>query len=240
MQVTRQIPWARILIEGAAIVASILLAFWIDAWWGGRQERQEERQYLIALKSDFEQTRRNLERSIESHRQASKQVLELLEIVKGPRDSLSNSELVSYMSAVFTMDYPTVVTGTYRDMVNSGDLRLIQSDELRLKLADFEGVWDAYRENVVEEVWDQWNLIQVPYLMPHIEVVSLYPDGYRGFAFPGEVDPIDRDQLWNLEFQNLLSVAVIGDVDMILQGQELLEIVYKILMLLEEVAQGIS
>jgi hypothetical protein len=125
-------------------------------------------------------------------------------------------------------------------MVNSGDLRLIQSDELRLKLADFEGVWDAYRENVIEEVWDQWNLIQAPYLMPRIDLVSLYPDGYRGVAFPGKPDPIDRDQLWNQEFQNLLSVAIIGDVDVILGGEYVLEIVSEILTLLDQAIQAAS
>ena len=30
--VTRQIPWLRVFVEGVVIVASILLAFGIDAW----------------------------------------------------------------------------------------------------------------------------------------------------------------------------------------------------------------
>ena len=36
------------------IVISILLAFGIEAWWDGRQERVEERQALEALARDFE------------------------------------------------------------------------------------------------------------------------------------------------------------------------------------------
>ena len=36
----RQIPWRRILIEGAVIVVSILLAFSIDTWWNDRIEHQ--------------------------------------------------------------------------------------------------------------------------------------------------------------------------------------------------------
>lgn len=35
----RQIPWLRIVAEGIAIVASILPAFGIQAWWEGRVER---------------------------------------------------------------------------------------------------------------------------------------------------------------------------------------------------------
>ncbi len=39
---TRQIPWLRVFVEGVVIVASILLAFGIQAWWDGVQERAEE------------------------------------------------------------------------------------------------------------------------------------------------------------------------------------------------------
>ena len=46
---TPQIPWARVLVEGVVIVASILLAFGIDAWWEQRQDREEERRILQAL-----------------------------------------------------------------------------------------------------------------------------------------------------------------------------------------------
>ena len=38
---TKQIPWFRVFVEGAVIVASILLAFGIEAWWDGVQEREE-------------------------------------------------------------------------------------------------------------------------------------------------------------------------------------------------------
>ncbi len=44
---SRQVPWLRVLVEGVVIVGSILLAFGIDAWWKGREERRAER--LLAL-----------------------------------------------------------------------------------------------------------------------------------------------------------------------------------------------
>jgi hypothetical protein len=34
----RTVPWKHIAVEAAAIVASILLAFAIDAWWDARAE----------------------------------------------------------------------------------------------------------------------------------------------------------------------------------------------------------
>ena len=43
----------RLLGEGGAIVASILLAFAIDAWWDEREIRIEEQQVLHSLHDEF-------------------------------------------------------------------------------------------------------------------------------------------------------------------------------------------
>lgn len=42
MKQSRSIPWPRIFAEGTIIVASILLAFWIDAWWDGSLKSPDE------------------------------------------------------------------------------------------------------------------------------------------------------------------------------------------------------
>jgi hypothetical protein len=49
-----QIPWFRVFVEGVVIVGSILLAFGIEAWWDGRQERQEVAQSLELIARDLE------------------------------------------------------------------------------------------------------------------------------------------------------------------------------------------
>ncbi len=54
MNTERKIPWPRIAVEGVAIVASILLAFSIDAWWGDRQQREAEQVVLQALLDDLQ------------------------------------------------------------------------------------------------------------------------------------------------------------------------------------------
>jgi hypothetical protein len=53
MTETQKIPWKRIGIEASAIVASILLAFAIDAWWEERQDRKMERDDLERLHAEF-------------------------------------------------------------------------------------------------------------------------------------------------------------------------------------------
>ncbi len=53
MPSTRNVPWFRIAAEGAVVVASILLAFAIDARWDERLERSAEREELSRLQAGF-------------------------------------------------------------------------------------------------------------------------------------------------------------------------------------------
>lgn len=53
MTESQNIPWKRLSVEAAAIVASILLAFAIDAWWGDRQRDEAERVVLQTLLEDL-------------------------------------------------------------------------------------------------------------------------------------------------------------------------------------------
>ena len=47
------IQWKRLSVEAAAIVASILLAFAIDAWWAEQQDRRAESEILSRLHTEF-------------------------------------------------------------------------------------------------------------------------------------------------------------------------------------------
>ena len=48
-----EIPIKHLSAEAAAIVLSILLAFWIDASWEERQDRENEQVVLAALVEEF-------------------------------------------------------------------------------------------------------------------------------------------------------------------------------------------
>ena len=60
----------RVALEVVVIVGSILLAFWIQAWWDGRQAAALEQELLTSLADGFEENRRQAEAVIgEARRQ---------------------------------------------------------------------------------------------------------------------------------------------------------------------------
>lgn len=61
------IPWTRIAAEGVAVVASILLAFAIDARWDSTLEGREEQELLTNLHRESGENRTQLGVRIRNH-----------------------------------------------------------------------------------------------------------------------------------------------------------------------------
>lgn len=57
----RIIPWKRIGVEAAAIVASILSAFAIDAWWDARVDLSRSKAQLRTLEIEFGEVEAHLQ-----------------------------------------------------------------------------------------------------------------------------------------------------------------------------------
>ncbi len=143
----RSVPWLRVFAEGAVIVLSILLAFGIDAWWEGRQERAEEREALEALADDFDAAARELESErllVDSLLTASHAILRWT----GPdADSRHVDSLALVLPELSRMPNYQPPTGTLDALVGSGDLRLIRSDTLRAALASFQNRLAAHKRS---------------------------------------------------------------------------------------------
>ncbi len=133
---TRQTAWPRIFPEAAAIIVSILVAFWIDAWWEERAQRTAELEYLVALREDVEATQEMIGERIIYVGERFRSVNQVLEAVSDI-DAQSVPDSISKMLGdVYGIRGFTPVIATYQDMVNSGNLRIIRDKRLRLAMAE--------------------------------------------------------------------------------------------------------
>jgi len=58
---------AQMVRDGAAVLAAILVAFGLDAWWGNRDQAAETRELLIAIRGEFQDAAANLDSIIVSN-----------------------------------------------------------------------------------------------------------------------------------------------------------------------------
>ena len=133
------IPWTRISVEAAAIVASILLAFSIDAWWGNVQDRAEEREILSLLRAEFEANQTVLTRTAGIHRLNLGAMREIISVSE-TGISVDDETLGSlFLQAAGTPHY-NPATGALAATISSGRIELIRNIELRNRLAGWDSV----------------------------------------------------------------------------------------------------
>ena len=97
---SKEIPWIRIAAEGGAIVISILLAFWIEAWWSDRQSDLDERDYLSTLEIVLIDYRSNFEGNMHYISSIRNSNRTLLDAAVNPDVRLSDDELDQLISSL--------------------------------------------------------------------------------------------------------------------------------------------
>ena len=145
-----RLPWKRIVVEGGAIIVSILLAFAIDAWWDAVQDRARERQALVGLQEEFTENRRRLEGNMGRHARTQAASVALIEL-SDARSEVPADSLARLLRAVFVDAYSYNPSGgVLEGLIASGELRLIRSQDLRGLLATWPG---QLEENSEDEAW---------------------------------------------------------------------------------------
>jgi hypothetical protein len=228
----QKINWRQAIADVVLLAIGVGLALVANSWIDNVRERAEEMQYLKALERDFKETRSSCIETIEANRSTLESNIEFLGILNGPREGVPSDRIIELLARAFRIKQIAPAMGAYHDMVNSGDLRLLQNARLRLALAKFEGSLGSH-QRVEAEGLEQWNLMQAPYLVEHIDLGNLSPQGYRGLHFSVGAKTPECDVLWAGEFANLLIITVISRQDIVVSSQDLLVQIEDILQLIE-------
>ena len=214
MNTDRKIPWRRIAVEGVAIIASILLAFSIDAWWGDRQQREAEQVVLQALLDDL-QVKQVLLADMDRFSNAIfKSAETLLRMAAGteqkPDEDTINRLIIdtSWVSSEALWD-----SAPLNLLVAGGSLSLVSNPRLVQELAALQVAIErvrfhyrndaAFHENVMTPfLIANANMAQLSTSMRHRpgqpEITATFPD--LGFT----TDFLASELLSTVEFQNIL------------------------------------
>lgn len=140
-----------VALEATLIVASILLAFAIDAAWDGREQARRERDLLMALRADFQRNELLLEdaRSIHlRYRSAAVSFLEHTAPGAAPATGAVPDDVLIGLVSWHTYD---PILGSLGSAIASGQLALIRDDGLRALLAGWvDSVEDLNELEIVD------------------------------------------------------------------------------------------
>lgn len=139
--------WLRIGAEAFAIVAGILIAFAIDAWWQERQDDRWQREQLVALRDEFEANLSSLDWVVRMDEHIAGNIDVLLDEA-GRRQIGDTFELPnSTLASLIHWRTSDISTGSLDALLASGRLGDIDDDAIRLKLAE----WPSNVHDVQED-----------------------------------------------------------------------------------------
>ena len=186
-------------VEGLVIVASILLAFAIDALWNERQERERMFEYLTALEGEFLAARDEILEQISDHRA---QLVFIDELLTGLAAGEPEEYLISRLRRIYGLYVYGPAHPVFEDLANAGAVNVLRSPDLRFALLRYGQTRD-FLNALADREAELWHGYMHPYLIEHTDILAQAseqaPDGLMP-RFPSGIGALYDDRT----FQNLL------------------------------------
>lgn len=160
---SEEIPWKKFAVEGFVIVASILLAFGIDAWWQERQERQFEQEALVGLQEEYRGHRDMLAR----HKSLHDEIVRAVEILmKACERGYYEPDQIPIDRALYLSRLPPTADlgdGVAASLISSGRIEILSNRVLRHEITGWKSVLDELVDDQLT-AGDAIMGLMIPYL----------------------------------------------------------------------------
>ena len=230
MTATQNIPWARLAVEATAIVASILLAFAIDAWWSDREIDQWQTAQLRALRDEFSANLELLDIIVQTHDSTARSLESLISQIRDTNDTIQVTVSDAALVALIAWRTSDISTGTLDSLLSSGKLAEIDNSDIQQSLA----AWPSEVGNAQEDE------ILARDFVENVVVQSLLGQGvlepaYRSRPLPGDLDEeIETDSTTTFSISpELIDLATIRIIHSQMASQSISQLRVRIRQILE-------
>jgi hypothetical protein len=122
------------------VVVGILAALWLDAWWQGRLDRQEEAFLLVGLREEFLANRQQLADHIGTWEYLVGAVDRARQLMGREVPQSEAGNVLDAFRGTLSMRFFDPRQGQLSSLINSGKLGLVSNPSLRAKIADWPGL----------------------------------------------------------------------------------------------------
>lgn len=205
-------------VQVILMVTSILIAFWVDTWWQGKQDIKKEDAYLSALESELEENRAKYNAHLQVLNDDIKTTNAFLSLLQeNQTGDIPPDSLQKYLWPLITVETLSPTRAALDDLVNSGGMQYIRSDILRRQIATYKQSFefDFDKQQMTAELWSKTlsvfnlNNINLSQLVPARPEKSL--DSRRSVQvprmnFPSNFSALDRKKYANRLTQRILLI----------------------------------
>ena len=139
--------------EISIVVAGVLIAFALNAWWAERVALRTEQVHLRSLVTDFERNVGSLRALVQRQERVERACVDLLRLARTEPVASSDS-IRPLLGQVFSSVRFEPAMGAYEGLLNSAGLTLIRDADLRSSLAGFAALMKGrYSERFSDELY---------------------------------------------------------------------------------------
>ena len=227
------IRWRSALLEGAAVLLGILIAFGIQAWWDVQRDQAEQRAYLQAMHTELEANQGHINEDLDSIALWIDRSREHLESVARPGASPTYEQVVEMMWSTGPQVPPPLARAALDDLVSSGGFQVIESPELRRALAAYQRALELDAAEALE-VREYFTGEVRTYHIEHGSFSEAPWEEYVRIPETSESFRLDVDRFaGNRTYANLLTVRMVSFTNLRDTHEELLEHIEGLMPLIE-------
>lgn len=123
------------LREFAVIVLGVVCALAAQAWWESRQEAEREQGSVKQLVADTEENQRRLAWALEQDGKSLAAASRMMDVFEGRDTAATQAQVAQWVGEAASSSEFRAVTGTFRSLIGTGDLRLLRDEKLRSRIA---------------------------------------------------------------------------------------------------------
>jgi hypothetical protein len=209
---SEDIPWKRLTAEAIAIVASILLAFWIDAWWEQRVETNLAIEHLQAFEIELIANTERLDAAIQKVNSGLRHLNAAMTILADPDIEHLPESIQSDIGESLWFQENANVMSAYHELVNSKSFGSLQNGALTKSIGNY-GLRVESLEGMYVFQGESYLAVVLPALSQHLALSNLgwakYDDAFGQSDEDNHKDletqfSVNEDELRSREFLNVL------------------------------------
>lgn len=189
----REIPWSRVGIEMVVIVASILMAFGIEAWWQSGQERKAVAELRELVRVQMTANVEMLEADIEDALEAEASLRAAVRAISPDPGTITADSLWSLIAGGWEMRDENVEVSALDRVLGLESFNPTEQPVLYRQMIAFRGQAERLGDNVERFVTVKMrarDYIRTVTPLPTL----MYADPDSGAAFPVPIDRLLTDQ----------------------------------------------
>jgi len=186
---TNNINWRHLVLELFVVFLGVTAGFILNNWRSNIHDIKYEQRYLQGFLQDVEANIEGLEEQVLRDSlwlERSKLLLDLLET-----SSLSLDSVEAVVGRITEYSKITTITGTWKDIINSGNLNLIRNLELKEEIVSYQVEIEnvEFIDDYLFQYYDNYNM---PFLVEEFSIVK------------GSLE--DSNKIYGTKFTNIFAI----------------------------------